>query len=44
MDVDPKIAAGKSDYQGQAYYLCSPGCKKAFDKEPGKYVKAANQR
>lgn len=41
MDVDPKTAAGKSDYQGQTYYFCSPGCKKAFDKEPGKYVKAA---
>jgi YHS domain-containing protein len=40
MDIDPKTAAGKSDYQGQTYYFCSPGCKKAFDKEPGKYVKA----
>lgn len=39
MDVDPKTAAGKSDYQGQTYYFCSPGCKKAFDKEPEKYVK-----
>lgn len=39
MDIDPKTAAGKSDYQGQTYYFCSPGCKKAFDKEPDKYVK-----
>jgi YHS domain-containing protein len=39
MDVDPKTAAGKSDYQGLTYYFCSPGCKKVFDKEPGKYVK-----
>ena len=39
MDVDPKTAAGKSDYQGQTYYFCSPGCKKSFDKEPGRYVK-----
>lgn len=38
MDVDPKTAAGKSDYQGQTYYFCSTGCKKAFDKEPHKYV------
>jgi YHS domain-containing protein len=43
MDVEPKTAAGKSDYQGQTYYFCSPGCKKAFDKEPGKYVKPASQ-
>ncbi len=38
MEVDPKTAAGKSDYKGQAYYFCSNGCKKAFDKEPEKYV------
>jgi len=38
MDVDPKQAAGKSEYQGQTYYFCLAGCKKAFDKEPAKYV------
>ncbi len=38
MEVDPKKAAGKSEYQGQTYYFCSPGCKAAFDKEPQKYV------
>ncbi len=38
MDVDPKTAAAKSEYNGQTYYFCSPGCKKAFDKEPEKYV------
>jgi YHS domain-containing protein len=38
MDVDPKAAAGKSEYQGQTYYFCSPGCKRSFDKEPEKYV------
>lgn len=38
MDVDPKQAAGKSEYQGQTYYFCSAGCKKAFDKEPVKYA------
>jgi Cu+-exporting ATPase len=40
MVVDPKTAAGKSEYQGKMYYFCSPGCKKDFDKEPQKYVKA----
>ena len=40
MDVDPKTAAGKSDYKGQTYYFCSNGCKKAFDKEPEKYIKS----
>ena len=38
MTCDPKTAAGKSEYQGQTYYFCSPGCKKAFDKEPQQYV------
>jgi YHS domain-containing protein len=40
MMVDPKTAAGKSEYQGKTYYFCSPGCKRDFDKEPQKYVKA----
>lgn len=43
MDVDPKTASQKSEYQGQTYYFCAPGCKKAFDKEPGKYLKPAGQ-
>jgi Cu+-exporting ATPase len=39
MDVDPKTSAGTTEYKGQTYYFCSTGCKKAFDKEPEKYVK-----
>lgn len=42
MEIDPKTAAGKSEFQGQTYYFCAPGCKKAFDQEPGKYVKTEN--
>lgn len=38
MDVDEKSAAGKSDYNGQTYYFCSPGCKRTFDKDPEKYA------
>lgn len=38
MEVDPKTAANKSEYKGQMYYFCSPGCKKDFDKEPEKYI------
>ena len=44
MDVDPKTAAGKSEYQGQTYYFCSLGCKKAFDKDPQKYISAQQQK
>jgi YHS domain-containing protein len=39
MDVDPKTAAGSSEYKGQTYYFCSAGCKKEFDKDPEKYLK-----
>ena len=42
MGVEPATAAGKSEYQGKTYYFCSLGCKKAFDKEPGKYAKTAS--
>ena len=37
MEVDARTAAGQSEYRGQTYYFCSPGCKRAFDKEPEKY-------
>ena len=40
MTIDPKTAAGKSEYKGQTYYFCSNGCKRAFDKDPEKYVTA----
>lgn len=39
MDVDEKKAPAKSVYQGKAYYFCAPGCKKAFDANPQKYLK-----
>ena len=38
MDVTPETAAGHSEYNGQTYYFCSPGCKRSFDKDPEKYV------
>ncbi len=41
MQVDEQQAAARgltSEYQGQTYYFCAPGCKKAFEKEPEKYV------
>ncbi len=38
MEIEPATAAGKSEYKGQTYYFCSPGCKRSFDKDPEKYV------
>jgi YHS domain-containing protein len=42
MDVDPKTAAGKSEYDGQTFYFCSTGCKRSFDKDPEKYLGKAH--
>jgi Cu+-exporting ATPase len=41
MEVDTKTAVAKSEYKGKTYYFCAPGCKKDFDKDPEKYLKAA---
>jgi len=41
MMVDPKTAPAKSEYKGQTYYFCAPGCKVAFDRDPERYLKAA---
>ena len=38
MQVDPKRAAGTSEYQGETVYFCSPGCKVRFDQNPERYV------
>lgn len=38
MEIDPATAAGISEYQGQTYYFCAPGCKASFDKNPEKYL------
>ncbi len=38
MDIDERIAPAKSEYQGQTYYFCTPGCKREFDKNPEKFV------
>ena len=41
MDVDPRRARAKSEYQGKTYYFCAPGCKVAFDRDPEKYLESA---
>ena len=38
MTVDEKTAQLKSEYAGQTYYFCSPGCKRTFEKEPARYA------
>ena len=43
MTIDPKEAAGTSDYKGKTYYFCAPGCKRSFDKDPEKYLNPADK-
>ncbi len=38
MVIDSEKAPAKSEYKGQTYYFCMPGCKAKFDKEPEKFV------
>ena len=38
MEVDEKNAASTSVYQDKTYYFCTQACKRAFDKDPAKYV------
>jgi YHS domain-containing protein len=38
MDVDERTAKHTAEYQGQTYYFCAPGCKRAFEQDPQQYV------
>ena len=38
MDVDESKAKYTSERKGKKYYFCAPGCKRAFDENPEKYV------
>lgn len=43
MEVDPKTAPAKTEYEGQMYYFCAPGCKAAFEEQPEKYLEGAEE-
>ena len=38
MDVDPQTARHTAEHNGQTYYFCAPGCKKAFQEDPQRYL------
>lgn len=44
MLIKPEDAAGKSDYKGKTYYFCMDADKKAFDKDPDKYIAQMAQK
>ena len=44
MEVDEQNPpGGKTDYKGQTYYFCATGCKRAFEREPEKYLSEQSQ-
>lgn len=46
MDVDEQQAGSRgltSDYQGQTYYFCAPGCKQQFDGDPQRFIGQQSQ-
>jgi xanthine dehydrogenase accessory factor len=40
MTVDVKTARAHSHHAGRDYYFCCPGCKRTFDGDPARYLKA----
>ncbi|HLF26456.1 MAG TPA: YHS domain-containing protein [Anaerolineae bacterium] len=38
MQVDEKTAKFKTEYKGETYYFCAPGCKYTFEEQPEEYV------
>jgi len=44
MEVNEETAAAKSEYKGQTYYFCAPGCKREFDEHPEKYLGESERR
>ncbi len=38
MEVEPRQAAGKTQFGEWVYYFCSARCKEDFDRDPVKYL------
>lgn len=38
MEIEEHEAAAISNFKDTTYYFCTPSCKRAFDKEPEKYI------
>ena len=39
MEVDESTAKHTNQYEGQTYYFCAPGCRKAFEADPQQYLR-----
>lgn len=40
----PETSPLVSDYKGDKYYFCAPGCKGRFDADPEKYLQPKEDR
>ena len=38
MTVEVASAKWSSEFEGQTFYFCAPGCKKAFDANPQSFL------
>ena len=38
MEIDEKSAPANYEYKGKTYYFCAIACKRAFEKDPEKYL------
>ena len=38
MKIEIESAKLRSIFEGKDYFFCAPGCKKAFDEDPRKYL------
>jgi YHS domain-containing protein len=38
MSVNTLTGRHKAEYEGQTYYFCAPGCRKAFEADPRKFL------
>ena len=38
MSVDPASARHTAEHEGKTYYFCAPGCRRAFEADPRKYL------
>ena len=43
MSIDPATAAAVRSYEGRNYFFCAPGCAKAFDADPTRYLDAGRR-
>ena len=44
MTVDAVPSNRPFEYEGTTYYFCAPGCRKAFEKDPGSFINQETQQ